>query len=178
MRPTWLIALVFVGCGGARGSTSIEPEAVEVVPDRASEPSQPAAGVEPAPAREGCVVEARIPSEAALGSYPSIEVHASPPIEYAGGPNPPRLIIDVIKPDKQRTSAAVDLTYPPVCAFCLPAQGSSGCNHDCRYEPFVRGSFGIARGVELEGAYRIALSLENYACGLSGREGVLVVKPR
>lgn len=180
MRLAGLIALLFVGCSGARAPDSSDPDTVEVEVEvevaNSGEQSVPPRELGPAP--EGCVVQAQIPGESRLGGYPSIAVQASPAIPYFGGPNPPLLIIDLIKPDKQRTHKAVELTYPPVCAFCLPAPGSSGCDHDCRYEPFVESSFGIGRELELAGEYRITLSLENYTCELVGGEGVLVVQPR
>ena len=126
----------------------------------------------------GCRVRAHIPSEATEGSYPSIEVEVDPAIDYYGGDSRPMMEIAVTKPSGERETTLVELLYLPVCAYCLPAKGSSGCDHDCEWEPFVGDSYGISRMLGGPGEYPVELRLANLACALEGGSGVLTIIPR
>jgi hypothetical protein len=66
---------------------------------------------------------------------------------------------------------------PPVCAYCLPAKGSDGCDHDCRYDPF-EGTVGSVH-LEVPGRHRVNVRLQNTNCTVRGGKAVIqgVVPP-
>lgn len=113
-----------------------------------------------------------------MGRYPSYEIEARPPIAYFGkGPEPTAVVV-LEGPDGSREQWRVPLVIPPVCAYCLPAPGSDGCDHDCRWEqPFTstRESF----HVNVIGPHRLRAHLEGSTCAVVGGEArVQGVRPR
>lgn len=120
----------------------------------------------PPPDPDGCVVEFQFPERGRVGQYPSFQIEARPPIVYRGqGPEPTALVL-VVAPDGSRDELSIPLPYPPICAYCLPAKGSDGCDHDCRWEPFTQRVESVH--LKVPGPHHVSVRLTGSACRVIG----------
>jgi hypothetical protein len=112
------------------------------------------------------VVEFTFPDTGVVGRYPSFEIRAQPPIPYHGqGPEPTAVVV-VVAPDGSRTELSIPLVLQPVCAYCLPAKGSGGCDHDCRWDPFSETVESLH--LEMTGPHRVSVRLQDSRCAVVG----------
>lgn len=121
------------------------------------------------------VTSLSLPLLACVERYPSYEVVATPPIPFHGAPDEPSVIIRVTAPNGKVDEQVVLLVNQPVCAYCLPATGSSGCDHDCRWDPF-EGTVGSLH-FEVTGRHRVVAQLKNSKCELRGGRAVIEARP-
>lgn len=176
-RPLLLVLLV--GCGPKvpafaeppPGHGSAHARQQEQRQQQAPPPDDPIDRTRPPDGKSDCVVEFTFPTEGHVGRYPSYEVVATPPIPFHGSGAEPTAIIRIVAPNGKVDEQVMPLVNQPVCAYCLPAKGSSGCDHDCRWEPF-EGNVGSIY-IETTGPYRVTVRLQNSPCELRGDRAVV-----
>lgn len=129
------------------------------------------------------------------GSGPICQVHVTSPARVLAGdvaelgvevrptfPNPaqaaqPVLVVGLTLPNGQRIEQEFELAGEEVCIYCLPTKDSQGCDHSCRYEPYLGGEVRIGP-LYTAGQHRIDLRLQNSDCAVVGDGGVFEVIAR
>jgi hypothetical protein len=158
MTRGWAVLVLALAC---RPASSEAPDHDEADRDaRVVAEAQPTPVAVP-PVR--CTVRVGLQERVLRGEYATVSIEVDATLPDPGQAPPPTLIVGHTHPNGQRIEQALPMVGEQVCAYCLPTAGSSGCDHDCRYEPYLGGQFSIGPLYDV-GVHRIDVAMQHSNC--------------